>query len=353
VKINRGALYLLRILLLSDLHITTNDSDQNKILDNLINHFNEMFINGENIDLVFVSGDITYSGEPEEFKEALGFFDRLKHSLNLSSEHIFFVPGNHDYNRASLSIFTEYMRTNLRYEDYERIFTHAEFTKHLEKTFHNYFVFQEQVTEKKREILGHSQIVKIDDYSIKITFINSCLANTIANDELQPCFSVENIKSFFEDKFQYNLSFALFHYPPFYLHPECRHLLEEELGKSFDIVIAGHEHIPDAYIKKEPFEESEYLFLISGAVYLRETRNPDQYLNQFSIFEYDFHSGKGSRIHYYTRRNLNFCPRHTALHPKIGIDGILHLKVPKRGEKGFIDAEMDPLKTTCSLDGYH
>ncbi|EKR5637535.1 metallophosphoesterase, partial [Escherichia coli] len=47
-------------------------------------------------DVVVVSGDIAFSGDPEEFSFATDWLERLCGACGCSMESVFVVPGNHD-----------------------------------------------------------------------------------------------------------------------------------------------------------------------------------------------------------------------------------------------------------------
>ena len=56
-----------------------------------------------NLDLIFLTGDIAYSGKPEEYRLALHFLTRLRRKMGVSKRRMFVIPGNHDVDRASIS----------------------------------------------------------------------------------------------------------------------------------------------------------------------------------------------------------------------------------------------------------
>jgi 3',5'-cyclic AMP phosphodiesterase CpdA len=53
-------------------------------------------IDRQNVAFVVVTGDLTFVGSPDEFREARTFLTRLRGQLNLGPEHFIIVPGNHD-----------------------------------------------------------------------------------------------------------------------------------------------------------------------------------------------------------------------------------------------------------------
>lgn len=47
-------------------------------------------------DLLFITGDIAFSGKPEEYALAEDFIHRLSEALSISEDRLFIIPGNHD-----------------------------------------------------------------------------------------------------------------------------------------------------------------------------------------------------------------------------------------------------------------
>lgn len=52
------------------------------------------------LSFVLVSGDIAYSGQPGEYALAAEFLSKLSACLSIDPSRFFFVPGNHDVDRA-------------------------------------------------------------------------------------------------------------------------------------------------------------------------------------------------------------------------------------------------------------
>lgn len=94
---------------LSDLHfgpehvfrneLATNRSlhiAKESLLEALLLDLEAINIADSDVALVFVTGDLTWSGDPHEFANALAFFQSLCRKLGLHSSQIVIVPGNHD-----------------------------------------------------------------------------------------------------------------------------------------------------------------------------------------------------------------------------------------------------------------
>lgn len=76
------------------------------------------------IDLVCVSGDLTWSASPEEFAQAGRFLDATMAALGLPKNRLFVVPGNHDMRWDPNSLRSD----SLRLPDGGEVFAHGELT---------------------------------------------------------------------------------------------------------------------------------------------------------------------------------------------------------------------------------
>ncbi len=89
---------------LSDWHQKEKDFDRQIVRDALINDIkNRVAIdpNLERIDFIVFSGDVAFSGKPEEYKIAKEeLFEPLLKACGISPEKLFIAPGNHDLDRA-------------------------------------------------------------------------------------------------------------------------------------------------------------------------------------------------------------------------------------------------------------
>ncbi len=100
---------------LSDLHfrVTEDKFESELIYDRLLEDLKHI---EEHIDLVFVTGDIAYSGRTEEYERASKFFNNILEILNLGREAIFFVPGNHDIQRSNTANYVSKMLDGINSE---------------------------------------------------------------------------------------------------------------------------------------------------------------------------------------------------------------------------------------------
>ena len=94
---NEEASTPLRVLHLSDLHLSAN-ADPQSMLQPLIADIRDPYggLGFEKLDYLVVSGDLTNFATPEEFEQARQFISGLIEQFHLSAERCIIVPGNHD-----------------------------------------------------------------------------------------------------------------------------------------------------------------------------------------------------------------------------------------------------------------
>ena len=90
---------------LSDFHFNLGQSyDANIVLEALLRDLPSIGSEFLPVDLVFVTGDIAFSGNQEEYELAAEFFDKLLSKLSVSQDRLYVVPGNHDVDLQRIGI---------------------------------------------------------------------------------------------------------------------------------------------------------------------------------------------------------------------------------------------------------
>src|SRR4051794_38177390 len=96
-----------RLLHISDLHARPALADQAQVLDGAVEDLVRLHSESP-IDAVIFSGDLSYSGQDEEFELARRLLiDPLLDALDLPLERLVLVPGNHDVDRGAIEPFQE------------------------------------------------------------------------------------------------------------------------------------------------------------------------------------------------------------------------------------------------------
>ena len=84
---------------LSDLHVhAARSTSQRAAWQSFLAYFQNLSFG--NLDFVIVTGDLSYSGDAEEFKLFAAFVAELRALLQRPCPPIILAPGNHDINRT-------------------------------------------------------------------------------------------------------------------------------------------------------------------------------------------------------------------------------------------------------------
>src|SRR4051812_16612761 len=108
----------MRILQLSDLHLTREEQtahDPDQELQWELEIAVRAAAKTGRIDIVFVTGDVAFSGSREEYGVATGLLRKITAAVNVPPEMVFVIPGNHDIDRAKTDTSRQrVMRSGLR-----------------------------------------------------------------------------------------------------------------------------------------------------------------------------------------------------------------------------------------------
>lgn len=89
---------------LSDLHLGHYNYDEEVIVSSMLEDIGRQIEEcGHRIDFVLITGDITYSGQKEQFQIAEKFLADITKICGISNNDIIIVPGNHDITRGDVS----------------------------------------------------------------------------------------------------------------------------------------------------------------------------------------------------------------------------------------------------------
>lgn len=331
---------MIKIALLSDFHIKAKeDIIQKNTLEKYIDTFEEFVAKCDWIDLVIVSGDITKSGTREDFKKALIFFNRIKEALNLSPENFIFIPGNHDYNRNNTEISFKYI-DKINLDRYNEIFNSKEFERHINKAFKNFNEFLRDFKGKILSLKGYCIDQNYIDINLHITVANSCLTNTIGNDKLQPYINIADIKKCLISKESKNLSIFLMHHPLSHLYIDNNRILNNLISESCDILISGHEHVPN-YLQTQTVEGNEYISITNGCAFVDKDDVHEERSSRFCVLEYDPIRALVTLNPWFKTKFMNHFGRDTSLYSSAKDNGIIEFIIKSKGPQVVVDEEVD------------
>ena len=271
------------ILHISDIHIEADPDkrfDRSVVLDPLLKRVREDYAKGLRPELVAVTGDIAFKGIRAEYDVAAQFFADLLGLLNLKSDRLFLVPGNHDVNRK------KYRPTDIpRYDTVQALNEELEqYRDDLFKGMREYFDF---VTTR----YPHLQPVQDDLIPFVTTFeaasgkrlgligLNSAWMCRKSPDEREIAIGEYQIKNAVEElkkSGNVDLNLFLLHHSINYLRRDDRDVCRSYIDGNRSILLTGHLHEPAGWIL-EDLDGRLVQFQAGGAYLGSESSWPSRY----------------------------------------------------------------------------
>jgi len=242
---------------LSDIHFT---KDNNPILSRT----EKIFDATKNVEteiqaiVILITGDISFSGMVDEFFNAMTFLEDIKERLSgYCNCEIFIIPapGNHDCDFKD-------NEKNLRKISVEDVYKNEELNldSHLISFLcspqKNFFDFRNSIQTLKYLKYDHRIVYQYDinlnpEIDLKINCYNTSWLSLIKEQQGKLYFPLSFLPQ--ESDFnRSNLTLSLLHHPYNWFNETNARRFKEYLDKNSDIIITGHEHIKDQYIKLGP-----------------------------------------------------------------------------------------------------
>lgn len=249
----------LKLLHLSDLHISNYDKNEKKnLIEKIITDYNLKFDSPP--DLIIFTGDLVASGIKENYEIAKDIIKTLIEGLHIAYDKFIYIPGNHEVDTSSVK---SYFFSGLNTENTKKTWEHYDFTSNTDlcHQMKEYLSFEYSV-EFKNDIIVN-KFFNINNCSIGITAINSAWFSkgSTKNDKDQLFIPPSKIKKSLSDLKDCEIKIAILHHPHVFLRDEFINDIEQELGK-YDIVISGHIH--DDSIKKISLIPGNYALFTTG-----------------------------------------------------------------------------------------
>jgi tetratricopeptide (TPR) repeat protein/predicted phosphodiesterase len=237
-------------------------------LDALIDSVERRAHGGSSPDLIFLSGDVAYSGKAAEYELATDCLDRLLGAAGLSRKELFVVPGNHDVdldhapglNRtlASIEEADEYLAPSTT-PPYHM----AKFTAYVDW----YNEFFAGIRRHPISTCGPVEIIETGGRRVGVLPINSALFCLSEHDHSKLWIGRLQLEQAARrlGELQPDLRVAIIHHPLDWLAPQEMGAIRKALGDSVDIVLRGHLHESD--LERVFSQGVSTLTLATGAAY--------------------------------------------------------------------------------------
>ena len=267
---------------ITDIHI---EGEEDHILgrsEEITRAVNSVLRDGEPVILV-ISGDIAFSGKPEEYAAAYIFLSQIKAGIEnqrKTSCQIIAAPGNHDCDfdgdlqmRGRLLSSVNSATSTIDESSYRSITTVEE----------GFFDFTTQLTQPfERDKLCTSISLRAGEKKLLFLLFNTAWMSSKTE---KPGTLVMPKELFPEQKAKdYDCVISVLHHPFGWFHPDSSAQLMNYLKNNTDIIIFGHEH------RKELFQISGDMWSISllRGKALQQKGKTD---SGFAVYEFDDDAG--------------------------------------------------------------
>ena len=199
-------------------------------------------------DVIFVSGDITYSGKTEEYEISRAFFDDLLSVTNLEKKRLFIVPGNHDVFRNDISPGSKIIASSLEDSTILNEVLSNDFDRHLIlRRLDNYSKFIEGYFDDHTPFnnMGYFYVHNIDiaGHRVAVLGLNSVwLSNSTSEDYGHLAIGEHQVRHALDAISDADLRIALLHHPFEWTHGFDRQTCEALLVDDCDFILRGHLH---------------------------------------------------------------------------------------------------------------
>lgn len=288
-----------KILHLSDLHITSNNISQDIVLVSLLKKIEELAKSGSKPTIVIITGDIAYSGKKAEYDKAKEYIDGIIEKCEISIDKIFIIPGNHDVDRAQIK--PENIRWWYKFEDESQLIeilsSDIAFPL-IKKATTAYFDFIRHYNNDKMEIGEYGEFVAkipLEDNKRSLTIIglNSAIfCGYDGDDQKRLAVGLPQVTSCDHSvDSTTDIIISCVHHPFEFFH-NCEKPSLNIIQRFSDIILSGHVHESQNSFRKDG-NNGDTLFITSGAAYERRTSQ-----NGFNIIEFDSENLQGSVTFY-------------------------------------------------------
>lgn len=268
---------------LSDLHLGRDIYNETVVIKKLLIDIEEQTrTNQINLDFIFITGDLTFSGQKEEFEYAENFINELSIVCHVNKENIIIVPGNHDVARNDISELTKESCSCIKNRELvSEIIGNDGERKRYSKGLKNYREFLcrnfNWAKKRKESALSYTINREINNVSISVLALNTAwLSYGAGNEKGKIILGERQVREALAEADNSQMVIVLMHHPFEWLEWFDAQDVQGMLERRADYILNGHEHRLDVIGKGSIFGKA---FKISaGSTY--ETRN---HLNSYNI----------------------------------------------------------------------
>lgn len=226
------------IVHLSDFHIHEGE----RLLDQKINGIVSALNVLGNVDdyVVVFSGDLSYSGQVNQFKQARPIFEKILKGIKQKNGNkfvnTFMVPGNHDLclppnARERKDIQEHYDNSTIE----ELLGTENSYLE-------NYYSYSFVDGTAPQDIFINKKYCNFDDYKVQFNLINTAFFSTLLPDDKElHYFPDDRIKALTRDA-DTDLCVTVMHHSCEWFNWKCKSNLEKAVIDNSEFLLYGHDH---------------------------------------------------------------------------------------------------------------
>lgn len=284
-----------KILHLSDMHISSNEDSNHKMLrNNLVNYVKGV----SDIDAIIITGDIVDRYDKKAFSVGKDFVGEILDATGLEKDKVLIVPGNHDMERnyAVEKILDE---SELRKDGF--LSKNEKYIRPRMEEYACFINFLELGYENDNRYGYGIRMIEKGGKKICFNLLNSAWSSK-GNSDYKHLFigreQLEHNRKKISEQENIECVISIMHHPLSWFHEEDEKMLkdylinEDKLGSP--VVLHGHIH--DAVMQAEEYPTGKILSLISGIGYpegdKRVAGQPKISSCRFSIYNMDLERKK-------------------------------------------------------------
>jgi len=239
------------ILHLSDFHISDTGSGfsldaANRVVDALKRDVDSLLHKkGEVIDSLFITGDLSFSGQKSELEEfEKNVLDRIANELSIKKSHVFLVPGNHDCNRNNISRIERAYRGNQEIQELDRLCEDIQKNNEPWERMDGYSEWFEKFVSDNDNLIYKTKLTAIYKITNKLYLVGVNSAWLAQDDDDRERLIVgASQQKLIKDKVPPGARvILLMHHPIDWLRLEENRRFSEFVEKRVDALFFGHMH---------------------------------------------------------------------------------------------------------------
>lgn len=283
----------------SDFHIRADESPDRQALLGTLAHSVRWYRTKKRYvpDLMFVTGDVAFSGKPAEYEAATRWLDELVNAAGLTRRELFVIPGNHDVDRArALGL----VRTYGTIADADAYLRPDVPPPHLTAKLAGYMSWYDSYFQGVRahpeSTCGPVEAIEVGGRRVGVLPINSAIFCFDDHDHAKLWIGrvLLEIAAKQLEALQCDLRVATVHHPLDWLATDEIGFVRRVLSESVDVVLRGHLHETDVHHVAS--HAGSNLMLAAGAAY-----NTSRWPNRALYVTVDGSEARVYPIHYVDR----------------------------------------------------